>query len=389
MDVRMMVILEELFNYTHMEPVGETVVLFDNVRIPRENMLMKFAKVSRDGKYTPPVHSKLSYGSMVKLRVGIVSDAGWKLAKAVTIAVRYCTVRRQFFVPAEPSDLEAQVISYSSVQHRLFPLIATAYALILAGQSLTTTFNLMTQQLAQENAQLLPEMHIASCALKSWGSRRSSEGLEECRKAMGGHGYSVFSGVSELFATFVPANTYEGDNFVLTQQVARALLKQLANVASGKMVTMSSATYLEKVVKEEQQSSFRLDTPEAILDPATQLTIFGLRAARLVAALAQQLKTDRRSWEDMNMECWDISFAHAEYILLKQLIDRTSEIASSSEYSPLASTLKSITDLVKTKKELVLRSARRYLISHSLFPLVLLVRSYTVFAGHVLVHSNH
>ncbi|KAI8146231.1 hypothetical protein BJV82DRAFT_409746 [Fennellomyces sp. T-0311] len=312
--------------------------LFDHVRIPRDNMLMKFAKVSKTGEYSPPVHSKLSYGSMVKLRVKILSDAGWRLATATTIATRYCTSRRQF--NADRDGLESQVISYSSVRHRLYPLISTAYALILSGINLNNTFELMTKQLAQEDARLLPEMHVTSCAFKVWSARRSSEGLEECRKAMGGHGYSIFSGVSEHFATFVPANTYEGDNFVLCQQVGRAMLKQLQNVVQGKGVTQQTANYLTLL---SNTSPVAVDKA-SLLQPDVQLAIFGNRAARLVANLGRQLQNGRR-WEDVNMECWDICFAHAEYLLIKEFIETTQKLAKSPEYASLAPVLKRLSDL--------------------------------------------
>lgn len=309
-------------------------------------MLMKFAQVSRDGKYTPAIHSKISYGSMVKLRVGIVSDAGWRLAKAATIATRYCTVRRQFNAD-KASGLEAQVISYSSVQHRLYPAIATAYTLIVAGQELHSNFVSMTQQLARNDASMLPEMHVASCALKTWSSRRSSEGLEECRKAMGGHGFSAFSGVSDQFANFVPANTYEGDNYVLTQQVARALLKQLQNSISGKPLTLASAEYL-KIVPSDNGQALEINDASDIQKPEMQLSLFGLRAARLVVDLAQQLQAGR-PWSDLNMECWNVSFAHAEYLLVKQLQAKAQDIASSQRYSALSNVHDKLANLVSYK----------------------------------------
>ena len=37
---------------------------FDHVRIPRSQMLSKFAQVTREGKYVTPPHSKLSYGGV-------------------------------------------------------------------------------------------------------------------------------------------------------------------------------------------------------------------------------------------------------------------------------------------------------------------------------------
>jgi acyl-CoA oxidase len=312
-------------------------------------MLMKFAQVTADGKYIPPVHNKLSYGSMVKLRVDIVTDAAWKLAKATTISIRYCTVRRQFHNPPsfkmDENRLESQVISYSSVQHRLMPLLATAYALIVAGEGLYGQFNQLMEQLETNDATLLPELHATSCALKSWSTRRSTDGIEECRKAMGGHGFSIFSGVSELFATFVPSNTYEGDNFVLAQQVGRFLLKQLQQVIKGKQVTSSSAEYLYTLA-EGSTDAFQFESiDQQILDPQVQLKIFGMRSARLVADLGQQLQNGRE-WSDVNMECWAVNLAHAEYLILREMHCKVRSLEQDPQYAGLASTMKSLSDLV-------------------------------------------
>ena len=68
---------------------------FNQHRIPRENMLMKNAQVLGDGTYVKPPQEKLSYGTMVFVRVAIVNDTAAHLRKAVTIAVRYSAVRRQ------------------------------------------------------------------------------------------------------------------------------------------------------------------------------------------------------------------------------------------------------------------------------------------------------
>lgn len=49
------------------------------------------------------------------------------------------------------------------------------------------------------------------------------DAIEECRKLCGGHGYLNSSGLPELFAVYVPACTYEGDNVVLLLQVSVVL----------------------------------------------------------------------------------------------------------------------------------------------------------------------
>jgi acyl-CoA oxidase len=71
---------------------------FDHVRIPRDQMLMKYKQVSPEGVVTeaPKQLSKLSYGTMMYIRSRIVYGASSTLARASTIAIRYSAVRRQF-----------------------------------------------------------------------------------------------------------------------------------------------------------------------------------------------------------------------------------------------------------------------------------------------------
>ena len=71
-------------------------IRFNKVRIPRHNMMSKFSKVTREGKYIKPPHSKLSYSSMVVVRVDIVRRSFPILAKATTIAIRYSVVKLFF-----------------------------------------------------------------------------------------------------------------------------------------------------------------------------------------------------------------------------------------------------------------------------------------------------
>lgn len=52
---------------------------------------MRHAKVTPDGKYIPPSaeNAKATYGTMVTIRALLVNEAGWVLARATTIAVRF------------------------------------------------------------------------------------------------------------------------------------------------------------------------------------------------------------------------------------------------------------------------------------------------------------
>src|SRR4051794_6216341 len=103
--------------------------IFTNCRIPRTNMLMRYSQVTRDGRYTKPPHDKLVYGGMTYARINIIESSAHSLSRAVTIAIRYCAVRRQGSASQVKAGLsEPPVLDYPSVQYRLFPLLAATYA---------------------------------------------------------------------------------------------------------------------------------------------------------------------------------------------------------------------------------------------------------------------
>jgi acyl-CoA oxidase len=47
-------------------------MMFDHYRIPRENMLMRYSRVSREGVYSKPIHNKLAYGAMVSRMMNVI-----------------------------------------------------------------------------------------------------------------------------------------------------------------------------------------------------------------------------------------------------------------------------------------------------------------------------
>ncbi|PPD87743.1 hypothetical protein GOBAR_DD15315 [Gossypium barbadense] len=80
--------------YNNME---NGLLRFDHVRIFRNQMLMCFSQVTREGKYVQSdVPGQLVYGTMVYVQQIIVSEDSCTLSRAVCIATRYSVVRRQF-----------------------------------------------------------------------------------------------------------------------------------------------------------------------------------------------------------------------------------------------------------------------------------------------------
>ncbi len=95
-------------------------IQFSGIRIPRENMLMKWAKLTPDGHYTPPPSPQIVYATLIGERLGVVQVFHDVISQAVTIAVRYGAVRRQ-----GPKD--EQLLDYQSHQFLLMPVVAGVY----------------------------------------------------------------------------------------------------------------------------------------------------------------------------------------------------------------------------------------------------------------------
>ncbi|KAK0445628.1 peroxisomal oxidase [Desarmillaria tabescens] len=204
---------------------------FEHYRIPKENMLSKFAQVTEDGTYVKPPHAKLSYGGMMYIRSGMIHHSGTAVARAITIAIRYATVRRQG--EKGPDGLEHQVIMYPSVYGRLLTILSRAYVYMLLGRNMLKSFNAFSRKLASGDMSMLPEMHAITSGLKVLCTATTMDDIESARRSMGGHGYSAFAGVGKIYADYLPSVTFEGENFVLDKQVLRAALKSSKNDSSS------------------------------------------------------------------------------------------------------------------------------------------------------------
>ncbi|CAH0724580.1 unnamed protein product, partial [Brenthis ino] len=235
---------------------------FNQYRIPRNNMLMKNAQVKKDGTYVKTArHGKLTYGTMVLIRVNLVGEASFNLAKAVTIAVRYSAVRRQSEL--RPDAPEPQILDYPTQQHKLFICIATAHAFQLAASWLWGTFTAVQADMVKGNVDTLPELHALSSCLKAVSTSDAAIYIEQCRYACGGHGYMVSSNLPNLYAYVAATRTYEGDYTVLLLQTARFLVKAWEQAEAGNVMTPTVA-YLNRYFNTKEKVLWE-NTPEGII----------------------------------------------------------------------------------------------------------------------------
>ncbi|ORE14203.1 acyl-CoA oxidase [Rhizopus microsporus] len=219
-------------------------IQFTHVRIPRSYMLMKHTKVSRTGTVKEPKLQQLTYGALLQGRVAMVVDSGNVSKKALTIAIRYAAVRRQF--SNSDSKIETKLLDYPIHQRRLMPLLAQTFAMLFTGSEMTDMYNKMMNRL--ENAkpgdtdlekvlEMLKETHATSAGLKAFCTWNCLSTIEACRQACGGHGYSAYTGLAGMYQDFAVQCTWEGDNTILTLQLGRYLIASFREAIKGKKLS--------------------------------------------------------------------------------------------------------------------------------------------------------
>lgn len=200
--------------------VDNGALRFRSVRIPRDNLLNRFGNVARDGKYTsslPTINKRFAatLGELVGGRVGLAYSSVSILKIATTIAVRYSLLRQQFGPPKQP---EVSILDYQSQQHRLMPMLASAYAFHFATRYLIDKYSEMKKSHDEE---VVGDVHTLSAGLKAYITSYTAKSLSVCREACGGHGYAAVNRFGILRNDHDIFQTFEGDNTVLLQQVLK------------------------------------------------------------------------------------------------------------------------------------------------------------------------
>ena len=291
-------------------------LLFNQLKIPHDNMLSRFTYVDPlTNEYKRKGSPASIYGTMTYVRSVIVQRAGAALARGVTIATRYCAVRRQFTDndSPNPTGIELQVLDYTTVQMRLLPLLATMFALHFTGNGMIELFK--ASRNSADSAQKISDLHATSCGLKALASTLAAEGLETCRRACGGQGYSSFSGIGSWYADYLPAMTWEGDNYMVTQQVARYLLKSARSALQGDVSQQNDTTHVLLDFLKQRDTHVPFDISNG--EDEQILRAFAWRTAHLTFEALKQKDEEKRSWNSLLVDFWRLSTAHSEYLVIK------------------------------------------------------------------------
>ncbi|MFH9958493.1 acyl-CoA dehydrogenase [Streptomyces roseolus] len=283
-------------------------IRFHGVRVPREALLNRFADVTPEGAYVSPIDNPdrrffTMLGTLVQGRV-CVGGAGVSVAKvALTLAVKYAVRRRQF--EASPGTGEQLLLDYGLHQRRLLPLLARTYALHFAQDAVRGQLHAVFSG-DDDSPQARRRLESRAAGMKALGTWHATRTVQECREACGGAGYLAVNRFAALKADSDVFTTFEGDNHVLLQLVAKGLLtdhagefedldqlgtvRYVTGLAVETVMERTSAHKLLERVRDLLPGGDEWDREAGLLDPRYQLAMLRFREEHMLGGLARRLK---------------------------------------------------------------------------------------------------
>jgi len=303
--------------------VDNGTISFDNVTIPKENMLDRFAAVNDKGEFESPIPSDnrrffTMLGTLVGGRIGIPRSALAAAKSGLTITIRYSDQRRQF---GPEGGSEVPILNYRMHQRRLLPHLAKTYAVHFALQYLTNRFLNRTESEMQE-------IEALAAGMKSYSTWSTRDILQECREACGGKGYLSENRIDALKNDTEIYTTFEGDNTVLMQLVAKNRLSEFRK-SFGEMGSLGIINYVYENAKtalaEKNPIATRRTDEEHLLDAEFHLQAFQHREKTILASAAKRIKKlvdgGLEAYDAFNViqhQMIDVAQAYLERVVLEQ-----------------------------------------------------------------------
>jgi len=299
-------------------------IWFDHFEVNSENLLNRFGSINDSGQYESEIKndSKRFFTMLSALVAGrvCVALAGVSASKkALFIAIKYALKRRQF--AGKKGEPEMLIMDYPSHQRRLLPLLAKTYGLDAALKKLTKDF--VDASSSEERRQV----ESLAAGLKSIATWNATEVIQECREACGGKGYLVENQFADLKADTDIFTTFEGDNTVLMQLVAKGLLSNMQKEFHDEgfiAVMRTITTRLSHTMAEYNPYYARKSDTDHLLDPDFYQDAFRYRRGKLLDSVSSRMRkyiSKRVHPTDAFLRCQnhmiELAKAHVDYEILK------------------------------------------------------------------------
>ncbi|WP_067499331.1 acyl-CoA dehydrogenase [Actinoplanes sp. TFC3] len=328
---------------------------FDHVTVPRDMLLDRYGQVAPDGTYTSSIENDTRrfftmLGTLVRGRVVVGGSASAAAKSALTIAVRYGETRRQFTAPGE--QREVALNDYLAHQRTLLTALAKTYALHFAQDELVAALHEVQTADGPVDERRQRELESRAAGLKAAQTWHATATIQACREACGGAGYLAENRLPGLKADTDVFTTFEGDNTVLLQLVAKGLLTGYRD-AFGSLDGWGRATFVAEQVRAmvlERTAARTLiqrlvdavpgrDEEVVLTDRGWHLALFEDREKHLLDGAIRRLRKGAAAKKDRPFDIFndvqdhvlETAGAHIDRVILEAFvagIDRTTDPAA-------------------------------------------------------------
>lgn len=284
------VIIEDNGYKLGLNGVDNGKIWFNQVAVPRENLLNKYGDIKENGSYYSDIkNSNKRFFTMLGTLVGgriCVARAGLGGAKmALAVAIKHALKRRQFNDSIKIQ--EDLLMDYPTHQARLTPALASAYVYHVT----------LDKMMADYSDESQPDKRIVEtqvAGLKSIITWYANETIQECREACGGKGYLIENRIADLKGDVDIFTTFEGDNTVLLLLAAKGVLSdfkaEFNSAGFSSVLKLISSQLSDKLATINPIYSNKVDSGH-LYNPKFHKHAFDYRTRRLTYTLAMRIRS--------------------------------------------------------------------------------------------------